>query len=369
MYASPVVWLGLRLPASEDVDWRRNCKPWLRRIQICLQATRGLPLIQPLRISSQAEQAGPCFLSVIRSYSNQLQSLQITGRNVPSPSPLLNEYSFAHLHALEIDTEALIAGIDPDHFASAPVRTLTLYNRGHLDVVPRFPWSRLDELHTKCSHIYALKVLAKCTNVVRWFHNDKIALDEEGAPAPVTLPHLQVLHIYNIGIGTGDSRTLDFITAPMLQILRLCWDCKSTNNARPCVSALLARSDCRLRELMLQQSPASELRDLSSMPELRTLSLDYPKDSPFTDADINMLAAVGDDHQPAILPRLEELSVGGFGHYRGQAVVDMVTARRSAGRPLRALDLDLFSIDMEYFGSLSALDRLRDLVPEFIGPE
>ena len=120
---------------------------------------------------------------------------------------------------------------------------------------------------------------------------------------------------------------------------------------------------------MLQQSPASELRDLSSMPELRTLSLDYPKDSPFTDADISMLAAVGDDHQPAILPRLEELSVGGFGRYRGQAVVDMVTARRSAGRPLRALDLDLFSIDMEYFGSLSALDQLRDLVPEFIGPE
>ena len=66
---------------------------------------------------------------------------------------------------------------------------------------------------------------------------------------------------------------------------------------------------------------------------------------------------------------LEELELSGHGRYRGQKVLEMVEARRAAGRSLRSLDLDLFFVDMGYFGSLDILDRLRELVPEFVGSD
>ncbi|TRM67408.1 hypothetical protein BD626DRAFT_478729 [Schizophyllum amplum] len=377
----PNIWTGLRLPKCPPFYNETGVsmgRATLQRIDRCIRAAKGLPLSQPVLYTT--DHADPAPLLVLQKYSSQWQHLVVTNLACDPPDicSLFGGRSYANLHTLEMEAGLFLDPTTNGIFLDTPaLRSLTLENLCDAPVLPQLPWANLTELSTATTTEYVLTLLHKCTNLLSWTHHNVVF---EGPNEPLglvavhaVLPRLRTTVIHDVD-ATCDTRILEFIQAPALQGLTLSWDLQRTPTpvyTAPYVSAFLARSQCSLLVLSLQAPPTSELGCLHSLPDLRVFRLDWDEGEVQQSQEdlLVALSAVSDSGEPVSLPKLEELELSGYGRYRGESVLKMVEARRLASRPLRALDLDLFHVDMASFGPVDVLERLRALVPDFIGSD
>ncbi|KAI4524611.1 hypothetical protein K525DRAFT_266871 [Schizophyllum commune Loenen D] len=375
---TPRVWADLQLTNMRFEGWSAR-QMVVGRLKHCLRMANGLPLTQPIHANSTTGSSGLNLFSVLLKHTAQWQHLQLDGpldgfdpRQPHSTCVFLNR-PYPRLHTLDIEMAAFYSILASCAFSNLPaLHTLVIRNPKHLgNSEPalnvhglHLPLAQLQELRTRTTTRFAFELLSRCPNLLRWTHNDESSSYREPASAAVNLPHLQSLHAaYN---NARCSIDLNFIVAPSLESLKLSWHNPYLSTSAPAFT-LLQRSRDTLRELELDNPPPSLRHDLAMLNHVHTLALHSPSADPLTD---NILAAFmtrNEDGTLAFLPILENLELGGHGRYRGQAAVDMVNARRAAGRPLQTLDLDLFNVDMQHFGNLDALERLRQLVPEFVG--
>lgn len=383
MYSNPKIWTNICWPTAGDLALGHahgRFQTMLRYFDVCFRAMKGLPSSQLISFApslsridrmvrtEMVEQPGPSVLSVFAQYTDQWGALHLSD-HIPYKALRCRPYSQLHTLDIEVSVMYRSSALETVFLTTPALRTVVLRNRYHLSVIPSLPWANVRVLHTISNYIPALAALSLCTNVVEWTHDD---LPLRGLPSPARIAaaprHLQTLRINNVD-GGGDSRMLDYITAPSLTSLSLFWDPKIVHSyTLPYLSTFIERSQRPITELVLRYPPASEHVYATSLSDARTVAVLSRRDVPLTDDALASFAAVSAG-EPVVWPKLEELELGGHGCYHGRAVVDMVEARRACGRPLRSLDLDLLLVDMDHFGGLEVIDQLRELVPEFVGPD
>ncbi|KAL1732932.1 hypothetical protein EV714DRAFT_205710 [Schizophyllum commune] len=390
MENNPLIWTNTTLPALWPLWGRRRRDRLLAGLDHCLQAMQGLPIACAIDASSPGSSYGrithfdqdnfQMLFNLLARHSDQWQHLRL---ETPCPSrslltQILRDHSFSRLSTLHLDPcmfdEAL--GENSPPLDAPALREVHLQNSDceHL-IVPPLSWSNIRKLVTSSTYDYAKTVLLWCDSLVHWTHWNYLPRGRassglhQSIPTEVELPHLQTMHI--IGLDEQkDLRELDCITAPALRSLRVESDGgrNAVRGDRPFLPAFFSRSKCPSDTLVLERMPADERMHLPSQCDLRNFALVFPSKQPITDVELAVLSRVSNDGKPAISPRLESLLIGGYGQFRGEALVEVVEARRSAGCPLRALHLIHGVIDRSQFGNSEfegIVDQLRRLVPDF----
>ncbi|KAI5895600.1 uncharacterized protein SCHCODRAFT_01053121, partial [Schizophyllum commune H4-8] len=377
MNGCPRIWSSMQFTNIPFIDWSQR-GPAAKRLKYCLSMTKGLPLIQPVRANRNTGCSGLNLLKILARHTDQWLHFQADDL-WEEPVTLLQGRSYSRLHTLNIDAsilELMTAGSSRPFWNTPALRTLIIKNAlGGQNIFPALttlPLGQLHELHTTVPPDWALVLLTGCPNLVRWVHDFRPYMihSRYGMPREVRLSHLHVIHADHFH--AGDCAYLNCIVAPSLRTLYLTWSHPRFGAPRwaaPIPLAFLQRAESTVQELTLRDPPAGIRANIPLFSKLRLLSLHTQSSDQLLDDFFVSLTERTAGSELATLPMLEELELGGHGRYRGQKVLEMVEARLAAGRPLRSLDLDLFSVDMEYFGSLEVLERLRDLVPEFVGSD
>ncbi|KAI5890042.1 uncharacterized protein SCHCODRAFT_02508618 [Schizophyllum commune H4-8] len=371
----PRIWADVQLTNVPLNDWSTR-HAVIRRMKHCLRLTNGFPLTQPIHPRSGTGGAG---LNVLVKYTNQWQHLRIDGPHeeldprVQASLSVFGSKSYTRLHTLDLDMIALFASFSLRVFSDLPaLRTLVVRNPKHVaePAIPThnglLPLGQLQELRTVTTTRFAFQLLSRCLHLLSWTHTDDSASHRFPTAGVVMLPRLRSLRAdYK---NARCSIDLNFLLAPSLESLKLSWRDNRLSDSAPAF-ILLQSSQHTLRELELDNPPSNLRHDLVMLNHVHSLALHFPSADPLTDNILAAFMARNENGALSFLPLLEDLELGGHGRYRGQAVVDMVNARHAAGRPFKMLDLDLFNVDMDHFGDLDALARLRQLVPEFVGSE
>ncbi|KAL1715629.1 hypothetical protein EV715DRAFT_206957 [Schizophyllum commune] len=363
----PTLWSQLEYRLYGDTTAKEK-----RILDLCLRNSKGLPLRHPIKFSDCP--GGIATFEIIRKYSAQLTSLIMSTFHSTFGDSLcgtLGDRPLTHLRSLEGEASHLLMGDVHRVFERrAPaLRCVKLTNTLEFtSELPNLPWAQLDELHLECTWDYALIVLARCTNLPTL--TLKVILPPARPNPTANIPHTTMRGLSALNIrfaGLEDTRMLDFLTVPGLTALELRWPEKS-HDAREYrgfhVSRLVGRSACRLNELKLYGAPASERQFVfTSYPGLRSLAIDVREDVPLTDDGFVSLAATGPSGSPAILVDLEELDIGGPGRFRGEVVMEMIEARRAAGKPLKRACIDIKRADLDYFGTVETADAIERMGP------
>ncbi|KAI5834701.1 hypothetical protein K523DRAFT_293160 [Schizophyllum commune Tattone D] len=375
MYSNPRIWTHMLLPTRAHlmVNLRKQ-DAFLRRLDRCFSAMRGLPLVQTIVDEHLS-------LPYIVQYSAQWGYLRVSS---PSHS-LLNTLShptrsYTHLHTFDFDVGIFVRRDeewdDTDFLLEAPaLRSIRITNRVDFQYIPRLPWANLSSLETSSTCKYALQILAKCKTLCCWTHSEDADRDPDPEPMvvrPVILPHLQTMYVCSLDAMMCDipyvkrvdaTRLLDHITTPALTKLTLHWEYVDTPAVytRPYVSSFLARSRCRLRELAMTSIPTSERTYMPTQCDLHTLEYEPWKDMPLSDEDVARFAALSSNGKPLLWPNLSELTLGTV-KCRAEALLEMVEARRSAGCPLQCLNIDT-SVLPGPNPNEDAVRKLKSLVP------
>ncbi|KAI5832594.1 hypothetical protein K523DRAFT_267286 [Schizophyllum commune Tattone D] len=377
MHSCPRIWSNMQLTNLPFMDCSQR-PPAAKRLKHCLSMTRGCPLSQPIRANLDTGCRGWNLLRILARHTNSWRHFQAVDLR-EEPAKLLQGRPYTRLHTLDIDVLnlELITMESSRPFWNIPaLRTLIIKDvLGGEDISPALntlPLAQLQELHTAVSPDWSLALLDRCPNLTRWVHNFRPYMfhSRPEVPQEVILLHLRVIHAAHFH--AGDCVYLDYIVAPSLQTLHLTWSHPSFGAPRRATSAPLAflqRAGDSVQELTLHDPPAGIRGNIPLFSSLRSLSLHTRPSDPLLDDFFESITERTASGEPATLPMLEELELSGHGRYRGQKVLEMVKARRAAGRSLRSLDLDLFFVDMEYFGSMDVLERLRESVPEFVGSD
>ncbi|KAL1692735.1 hypothetical protein GGG16DRAFT_50745 [Schizophyllum commune] len=377
MHSCPRIWSNMQLTNLPYNDWSQR-GPAAKRLKYCLSMTRGCPLSQPIRANLDTGCRGWNLLKILARHTDQWQHLQADDLR-EEPVTLLQGRSYTRLHTLNMDVlnlEFITTGSSKPFWNTPALRTLIIKDvLGGEDISPALntlPLAQLQELHSAVSPNWSLALLDRCPNLTRWVHNFRPYMfhSRPEVPQEVTLPHLRVIHAAHFH--AGECVYLDYIVAPALQTLHLTWSHPFFGAPRWATSAPLAflqRAGDSVQELTLHDPPAGIRGNIPLFSGLRWLSLQTLPSDPLLDSFFESITERTASGEPAALPLLEELELSGHGRYRGQKVLEMVKARCAAGRPLRSLDLDLFHVDMEYFGCLDVLEWLRELVPEFVGSD
>ncbi|KAI5893083.1 uncharacterized protein SCHCODRAFT_02620804 [Schizophyllum commune H4-8] len=373
MYNNPRLWTEVPLPTQARArGFSYAQRNYLRRFDHCLEATQGLPLLRIVEARMHS-------LPHIIKYTAQWQDLRLTGVS-HSYLESLSHCSFAVLHTLELDLNVFMQDDetwnDTDVFLDAPaLRTVHIKSHWDSAIIPRLPWANIASLDTQCTHMYALRILARCDSLRHWSHSEmpEDEVDPLDPPTPVVLPHLQTMWLSYLDMIMDDipddrradaSRTLDHVTTPALSKLSLGWDDEYGTPViytRSYLSSFFERSKCPLRELDLRYPPLSERTYMPSQCDLRRLSWFSPGAMPLLDEDIARLAALSSCGKPLLWPNLAEVWLSNC-QCSGEALVEMVEARRSAGCPLQCLDIDNF---VPTNPNEDAMRKLRSLVPKF----
>ncbi|KAL1759889.1 hypothetical protein FB107DRAFT_204260 [Schizophyllum commune] len=367
---SPRIWTNLQLTNLRYKSWSQR-QAALRRLKLCLDRTNGIPLSQPIYVNADTCSEGLNLAKLLLRHTEQWQHLQ-ADHLFDQHSRLFNGHSFPRLHTLDIDAVVFEDPLASGVFLNTPsLRSVTLGNpQLQIDLsVPDLPWSQLHELHTTSVSRYAFGLLSRCPNLTSWMHDD-IAVIPHGPPlASVTVPHLRALQIrYHT---TRRSSDLDFIVAPALRSLDISYEEVYTHIHPHANYAATFLHNCQagLQDITLRYPHKALFNVVVALDNVRSLFIHASTASPILDETLDTFWEIRAGEDQLHLPKLEELALGGSGFYRGWSVVTMVEGRRLAGLPLQMLDLDLFSVDMGYFGSLDVLRRLRELVPHFFGEE
>ncbi|KAL1671953.1 hypothetical protein EV122DRAFT_284422 [Schizophyllum commune] len=373
MYSNPRIWTHMLLPTQAQLMGNlRKQDAFLRRLDRCFSAMRGLPLVQTI---VDEHLSLPCIVQ----YSAQWGYLCVSS---PSHS-LLNTLShptrsYTHLHTFDFDVEMFLLPDeewdDTDFLLEAPaLRNVRVRNSWDHQFIPRLPWANLSSLETSSLYAYALRILAKCDALCYWKHSEDAFPDPEPIDVrPVILPHLQTMYVCYLDVTMYDmphdqksdaARLLDYITAPALTKLTLHWNYEDTPAVytRPYVAPFLARSRCRLRELAMTSIPTSERTYMPIQCDLHTLEYEPWKDMPLSDEDVARFAALSSNGKPLLWPNLSELTLGTV-KCRAEALLEMVEARRSAGCPLQCLNIDT-SVLPGPNPNEDAMRKLKSLVP------
>ncbi|KAL1707895.1 hypothetical protein EV121DRAFT_277683 [Schizophyllum commune] len=377
MHSCPRIWSNMQLTNLPFMDCSQR-PPAAKRLKHCLSMTRGCPLSQPIRANLDTGCRGWNLLRILARHMDQWRHFQADDLR-EEPAKLLQGRPYTRLHTLDIDVlnlELITTGSSRPFWNTPALRTLIIKDvLGGEDISPALntlPLAQLQELHTAVSPDWTLALLNRCPDLTRWVHDFRPYMfhSRPEVPQEVTLLHLRVIHADHFH--AGDCVYLDSIVAPSLRTLHLTWSHPLFGAPRRATSAPLAFLQCAgdtVQDLTLHDPPAGIRANIPLFSNLRSLSLHTQPSDTLTDDFFVTLTERAADGEPATLPMLEELELSGHGRYRGQKVLEMVKARRAAGRSLRSLDLDLFFVDMEYFGSLVVLKRLRELVPEFVGSD
>ncbi|KAI5890043.1 uncharacterized protein SCHCODRAFT_02690064 [Schizophyllum commune H4-8] len=368
MLQTPRIWANLQLTNLRFRSWSQR-QAALKRLKYCLGMTRGLPLSQPIHVNLDTSSAGLNLAKILLRHAAQWQHLE--AEYLPDDlCRLFNGQLYPHLHTLDISLLAFEDPLASGVFFNAPaLRSVTLRNPLHqLDLsVPDLPWTQLHELHTASTFLFAIDLLARCSNLTSWTHENISLIPPEHPTATVTLEHLHTLDIHYDMVGR--SSDLDFVFAPRLRTLRMSYkeEHKFLQPSSTYAENFFDISGGNVEDITLHHPSMALLDRVMALPNVRSLSIHASKVTPILDITFERLSlrAPGVEHLP--LPKLEELSLGGFGDYYWDSAVAMAQARRECGCPLRALDLDLFSVDLRFLPQEpGSLKRLRELVPEFV---
>ncbi|KAL1753517.1 hypothetical protein FB107DRAFT_292361 [Schizophyllum commune] len=245
------------------------------------------------------------------------------------------------LTKLEGDVDTLAACNAIGIFKGAKnLRSVTLVGMCYAKTIPDLPWEHIEELSTKTPGAYALAFMQRCPNLVHFLYRDG-SLYERGQPP--TAPSLNV-YIHE----AEDAMVLPSITAPALRECRL--KCKPKGlpaNIDLGFAAFLTRSACHPERLYLDHPPQNVLDRLytDALQGLSTLRVMAHEDAPLPKALIEGLS--GSTRDPCLLPRLENLELGGEpAGVLADALVDTAKTRRRMGRPLKRLYFDAGDMDL-----------------------
>ncbi|KAL1715632.1 hypothetical protein EV715DRAFT_207045 [Schizophyllum commune] len=375
MHDNPCVWAQMSMPGASHLQDPHRV--FLKRLDLCFKAMRGLPLVQRIV-------AHPHALSVTAEYTSQWQDVRLPHAEF-NILRRLNDRPYPHLHTLSFDVQHFTQDMDPDEecddidaFLDAPaLRRVRLTNETESSVVPHLPWANLLSLRTTSTYAYALTLLAKCKSLRHWEHSEVVTENEDDPPVlpiPVMLPCLQSMRIVDLDMqvspimdnnSDGAVWTLDYITAPAVTKLQLYGpepDAPSPVYAGPYLASFLARSNCPLRELTLFDMRASERTYVPTHCDIHTFEYAAMEDAPLSDLDLARFAALDSNGKPLLWPNLKILVFLGQNHFRAEAVVEIVAARCSAGCPLQRLYIDNSTSSVP---GKDAMRKLRSLVPDF----
>ncbi|KAI5829021.1 hypothetical protein K523DRAFT_338307 [Schizophyllum commune Tattone D] len=283
---------------------------------------------------------------------------------------MLANRPLTHLKKLEGDVDVIAACNAIGIFKRAnALRSVTLWGMCYHKTIPDLPWEHIEELSTRAPGAYALAFMRRCHNLVRWSYRDGSKYERGQPPdSPIVLPRLQYLSVHIEE--EADAIVFPSITAPALLECKLM--CKSKGlptNIDLGFAAFLTRSACRIERLFLDRPPQNVLDQLytDALQGLTTLRVLTHKEAPLTKAFIEGLS--GSTRDPCLLPRLDNLELGGEPAERlADALVEMAKARLRMGRPLKRLFFDAgpLGLSARAFGWNGGVERRLEEVVDCV---
>ncbi|KAI4527295.1 hypothetical protein K525DRAFT_285244 [Schizophyllum commune Loenen D] len=283
---------------------------------------------------------------------------------------MLANRPLTHLKKLEGDVDVIAACNAIGIFKRAnALRSVTLWGMCYHKTIPDLPWEHIEELSTRAPGAYALAFMRRCHNLVRWSYRDGSKYERGQPPdSPTVLPRLQYLSVHIEE--EADAIIFPSITAPALLECKLM--CKSKGlptNIDLGFAAFLTRSACRIERLFLDRPPQNVLDQLytDALQGLTTLRVLTHKEAPLTKAFIEGLS--GSTRDPCLLPRLENLELGGEPAERlADALVEMAKARLRIGHPLKRLFFDAgpLGLSARAFGWNAGVERRLEEVVDCV---
>ncbi|KAL1724569.1 hypothetical protein EV715DRAFT_269059 [Schizophyllum commune] len=283
---------------------------------------------------------------------------------------MLANRPLTHLKKLEGDVDAIAACNAIGIFKGADaLRSVTLWGMCYHKTIPDLPWEHIEELSTRTPGAYALAFMHRCPNLVRWSYRDGSKYERGQPPdSPTVLPRLQYLSVHIEE--EADAIVFPSITAPaLLECKLMCRSKGLPTNIDLGFAAFLTRSACRIERLFLERPPQNVLDQLytDALQGLTSLRVLTHKEAPLTKAFIEGLS--GSTRDPCLLPRLENLELGGEPAERlADALVEMAKARLRMGRPLKRLFFDAgpLGLSARAFGWNGGVERRLEEVVDCV---
>lgn len=224
-------------------------------------------------------------------------------------------------------------------------------------------------------------VLPLCTRLATWDHTPAVlAADDWNVVGDArahrhVLPHLRTL-IIDFSVGLDDwSGVLEWFSTPNVEFVSFKWTNPSDSDEEAAEAAELpedgerlsafyyASSCCLYLRTVVLEYPNLQARNwVFSMQELRILSLHSDPTLPLDNDCIRQLA-IHDAGTPRYLPRLQEVHLRGTMKIRGNTLLKAIKARKTMGRGLTGLFVDISLADMDELGEPVTWARIERNVP------